>query len=69
MTCPGQCNMTSGACDCHMMFNPFNSSQPFSPWAGDDCSFLPAYSGATRHIGTSAWAAAIGVVLLLYLLT
>jgi hypothetical protein len=40
----GVCNITSAQCECRMMYNPYNSTQEYHPWAGEDCSYLPAYS-------------------------
>lgn len=42
----GLCNTTTGDCNCRMMYSPYNSSLEFHPWAGEDCSFLHAYSSA-----------------------
>ena len=42
----GVCNTTSGNCNCRMMYNPFNNTQEYRPWEGEDCSYMWAYSAA-----------------------
>jgi hypothetical protein len=42
----GLCNSTTGVCDCHLMYSPYNNSRVFKRWGGEDCSFLFAYSAA-----------------------
>ena len=52
----GQCNTTSGECRCNMMYNPYNNSQPYHPWDGEDCSYLYAYSAARTTADSLLWA-------------
>lgn len=46
----GVCNTTSGSCNCRMMYNPFNNTQEYHPWEGEDCSYMWAYSAAQPQI-------------------
>lgn len=62
----GLCNTTTGECDCHLLYNPYNSSKlyygrdpvdhitrrPIS-WDGPDCSYLHAFSAASRRFDNS----------------
>jgi hypothetical protein len=32
-----------------MMYDPYNNSRKFKPWAGEDCSYLHAYAAAPAH--------------------
>ena len=42
----GMCNTTSGQCSCHSIKDPFDPSDIWSHWQGDDCSYLTAWVGA-----------------------
>eukprot|EP01038_Epipyxis_sp_PR26KG_P011787 gene11787-15773_t len=39
----GICNITSGQCDCNMMYSPYNNTREFKPWGGEDCSYIFPY--------------------------
>jgi len=42
----GLCDLTSGICKCRSIPNPYDKSQEWSAYEGDDCSFVPAFCGA-----------------------
>merc|ERR1719329_1870712 len=42
----GECNYTSGSCNCHMTYSPYLNTREFKRWGGEDCSYLHPYSGA-----------------------
>jgi hypothetical protein len=43
----GLCDTSSGLCTCAAIANPFDATQgPWSAYAGDDCSWVPAFAGA-----------------------
>merc|ERR1712146_238221 len=56
----GICNTTTGMCDCHYLYNPYNNTAFFIgrrkedqslyniAWDGPDCSYLHAFSAASR---------------------
>lgn len=44
----GECNTTSGSCNCNMMYSPYNNTRPYQPWGGEDCSYLFPYAAAVR---------------------
>ncbi|KAL7553832.1 hypothetical protein ACHAWF_017166 [Thalassiosira exigua] len=48
----GICQNT-GACTCSKLFSPYNRTQPWDRWQGEDCGYLPAWS-ASDLIGASA---------------
>lgn len=52
----GECNTTSGFCNCNMMYSPYNNTRAYHPWGGEDCSFLFPYAAAGRGAFVS-WAA------------
>jgi hypothetical protein len=43
----GNCNTTSGFCNCNMMYSPYNNTREYVPWQGEDCSYIMAYAGAS----------------------
>ena len=62
----GLCDNTSGLCTCAPIANPFQKEQEWSAYAGDDCSWVPAFAGAgAARVSAWAWAAAGLVVLAL----
>ena len=53
----GVCNITTGQCMCRYLYNPYNNTArifedpltgAYRTWDGEDCSYLFAYSAATR---------------------
>lgn len=46
----GNCNITSGECQCNMMYSPYNNTREFQPWGGEDCSYLFPYSGVKDRL-------------------
>lgn len=42
----GECNSSSGLCNCNMMYSPYNNTREYKPWGGEDCSYIMAYAGA-----------------------
>lgn len=42
----GVCNSTTGDCNCRPTYNPFNNTQIYRAWEGEDCSYMWAYSAA-----------------------
>jgi hypothetical protein len=49
----GECDLTSGLCTCKKLASPYDKTIPWSAYAGDDCSFVPAFAGASRP--ATAW--------------
>ena len=41
----GQCNQTSGACNCNPIMDPYVGWRVFKYWGGEDCSFIHMYAG------------------------
>jgi len=39
----------NGSCFCSMTYSPFNRTQQYYPWMGDDCSWRIPYTAATAH--------------------
>lgn len=62
----GLCNTTSGACQCNMMFSPYNNTRDFKPWGGEDCSYLFPYAGTIRQ-RTIVWMVTLVLVICLML--
>lgn len=42
----GICNQETGSCSCRTLYSPYNISQPWGEFQGQDCSFLPVPSTA-----------------------
>ena len=42
----GACDSATGLCTCATLVNPYNQAQNWSRYAGDDCSWVPAFAGA-----------------------
>lgn len=62
----GECDLDNGVCDCDTLYNPYDRTKVWDKWQGLDCSYLPAFSSASRLVGSLA---ALGVLifgLLLY---
>ena len=62
----GLCNTTTGECDCHLLYNPYNNTRVYIgrnhidhvtlkeiSWGGPDCSYLHAFSAASRRFDSS----------------
>jgi hypothetical protein len=43
----GECNITTGTCNCHTRYNPYNNTRAYQPWMGDDCSWLVAFAAGS----------------------
>jgi len=43
----GICDFDTGQCTCSNIADPLNVSRIWSQWRGEDCSYLPVWSGAT----------------------
>lgn len=55
----GLCNNVTGDCECRDVYSPYNSTRVWSTWAGEDCSYLPAFAGGSCVRPTPwVWAAA-----------
>jgi len=70
----GVCNIATGQCNCRYLYNPYNNTQliyndpfdgTFRTWAGEDCSYLFAYSAAARSGFALSHLAVLGLCLLL----
>ena len=64
----GECNTTSGVCNCAQIKSPYNRSVFFDAYAGPDCSYVRPFAGAPRGARSSAaagLAAALAAALLL----
>lgn len=42
----GICDITTGLCKCELMYNPYNNTRWYSPFYGEDCSYVVAFAGA-----------------------
>ncbi|KAL9184595.1 hypothetical protein ACHAXT_012565 [Thalassiosira profunda] len=57
----GQCDQETGVCSCQKLYNPYNRTQAWSRWQGDDCSYLPAFSASNvRGLFVALSAIALG---------
>ena len=45
----GVCNQDTGQCLCHTLYSPFDRRIPWSVWQGEDCSYLPVFSGEAAN--------------------
>lgn len=68
VVCPNNCSFPNGVCQedgtcaCAWILNPYNRTQNFTQFAGDDCSFVQPFSaGAAPSISTIAVAVAVVV--------
>ena len=61
----GLCNSSSGVCQCRMMYSPYNNTRPYHPWAGEDCSYLFAYSAGNRLFTVSSFWLSLVLILIL----
>ncbi|KAK1742930.1 kelch repeat-containing protein [Skeletonema marinoi] len=41
----GICSRGTGECSCNALYSPYDRRIPWDTWKGDDCSYLPAWSG------------------------
>ena len=41
----GECDHDTGICNCGPIYSPYNQSQVWSYWQGDDCSYLTPWCG------------------------
>ena len=57
----GVCNTTTGECTCAVMMSPYNNTYPWLPFAGIDCSYVPAFAAAPPRAAVAAAAAAIAL--------
>lgn len=46
----GICNPSTGQCACSNIQNPFNTSNVWSQWQGEDCSYLPSWCSNSYSI-------------------
>jgi len=63
--CLNNCSWPNGYCDegnciCTMNPNPFNRTIDFEPFAGEDCSFVVPFAGASRQGVLSGGRGAVG---------
>lgn len=58
----GECNQETGQCSCSTLYNPYDRRQHWGSWQGEDCSYLPAWSGV---FNTDAMSLTSGIVVLL----
>jgi len=49
----GECDLTNGKCACKKLASPYDKTVPWSAYAGDDCSWVPAFAGAASR--ATAW--------------
>ncbi|CAM9803760.1 unnamed protein product, partial [Phaeothamnion confervicola] len=42
----GECNATTGECDCEWMYNPYNNTRAWYRFEGEDCSWIVAFAAA-----------------------
>jgi len=60
----GECNTTSGTCDCNMMYSPYNNTREYKPWGGEDCSYHFPYAA-----GSSGGTLSVSIWFLVFLVT
>jgi hypothetical protein len=46
----GFCDHATGECTCKSLYSPYDRTKYWNTWQGPDCSYLPAWSGAS-HLG------------------
>ena len=56
----GICNRETGICSCNALYSPYDRRIPWTNWQGEDCSFLPAWSGQKINSG---WQAIVAVAI------
>jgi len=44
----GECDYSTGACECNALRSPYNLSHIYAYWEGVDCSFLTPWCGSSR---------------------
>ncbi len=60
----GECNTTSGSCNCNMMYSPYNNTREYHPWGGEDCSYIMAYAAAPLGATVLKWWVLMLVIIL-----
>jgi hypothetical protein len=45
----GDCNQTTGECTCHEIVSPYKKQVSWERYHGDDCSYVPAFAGASAR--------------------
>lgn len=62
----GICDQDTGICACNTLYSPYIKTKSWSTWQGQDCSYLPAFSGASHRLGIS-FATLLGLLFALLL--